>query len=228
MRPSRGGSDKTVPYAIMGGVVVLLIIVAVAVTSANESARRRQAEADAQQNQQAAQRAAQQPFQPQAFAAQQAASAGQSAGRPSTSAPTPRPGGNSIPQFNVAVDRGGRLADNRYLKVQCGKCGAELTQRVKTCPKCSATIRWPEKVKCPFCATDVKVELAAGQSKVGFCAICGGTAKNPHYRETGKLPFGMTRDPLAGEQKCPACKGSGACNHCFGKGVFKVPEYFSR
>jgi len=223
---SAGGSNHT-PLMIAGGALLLLIAVGVIVKVTNdqraadrERERQRRAEHQQQEAQQVHDR------QMAHYSPTGAPATSPSAPTSSGAAMATRRSAWANARIQVGRDRRS-TGDQRYLKAFCGSCNAQLTKRSASCPKCGAKLRWPEKINCEFCAKEPKVELGPGQSKVGFCGVCGGTGKNPDYKPTARLPFGMSADATGkyGE-KCPACKGSGRCSHCGGRGRFEVPEYF--
>lgn len=214
-----------VPFIAAGALVVVFIIVALAVRSANRSRAEIQVKPrEAQQGE--LQSGARSPATPPAA---QGAPKTMPA-RTAKAAPAAKPPSEVAVRLEPVLDAGfERGLDRRYLRAFCGGCGAPLESRLQNCPKCGAALRWKERVSCPFCSKEPKVELPPEESKVGYCAYCGGTGKNPSYDPGVRLPFGMSRDPtgLAGEG-CPACGASGRCKHCHGTGQLVVPQQFGR
>lgn len=222
MRPAA----SPVPFIAAGVLVVLFVIVALAVRSANQSRAAASAAAVKTRAPEAAPSAPAAPI----VQAPAKASAPPPARRAAPAGLATRAGGEAVPRIEP-VDAGFQKGvDQRYFRAFCGSCGAPLDSRSQTCPKCGVTLRWRERIPCPFCSKNLKIELPADESKLGYCAYCGGTGKNPGYDLNVRLPFGMSRDPsgVSDKEDCPACGGSGRCRHCQGTGQALVPQHFGR
>jgi hypothetical protein len=217
-RGAKSGSNHT-PFIVAGAGVLVLVIVAVIVANKEDPAPRAAAQTAQQQAGSTYQQQSSQNEAPRAFVGP--------ASTPKLRT-TSQPKGPSVAgvRFEVAVDRR-TTGDPRFIRAFCRGCSGEIKQKSDKCSKCGAQLTWKNKVTCDFCAKTLKIELGEGQSKSGFCDMCGGSSKNPKFDPTVRLPFGMSSDASGGRgEECPGCKGSGRCQFCDGTGWMVVPEYF--
>ncbi len=221
-RVARPTSSPT-PFIIGGGLVLAAIVIIVVASSGGKKSQRPADESSG------------------TTSGGDSASTGYSSSS-SSSAPAGPRGGSSRVEIRFIHKGLSPSGDNRHIVAACGRCGTKFTSRVDTCTNssCGAVLRWDtrKRLKCKFCCPRDKLKVddldqIAETDRDGFCALCGGSGKDPKFRpEVRRGLFGLDKTRPGGDGGpgvaggCPVCKGSNKCAKCEGSGWIDMPETF--